>query len=119
MARPIAKKLLVHTCTLKRPAGIDRDRNPIYTDTVLKQVRIGATMQTIRGGIGDVKADTMTLIIDAVHTRYYTTDGTEKEAIIPTEKDVINWQGKTYTVKSVMPCYAQSDSPHHWEVTLE
>ena len=27
--------------------------------------------------------------------------------------------GKSFTVRSVPPCFAQSDTPHHWEVTLE
>lgn len=119
MARPIAKKLLVHTCTLKKPAGLDRDRNPTFSETVLKRVRIGATFQTIRGTVGETKADTMTLVIDAVNTTYETTSGTETAQVLPAENDVIVWDGKSFTVRSVTPCFAQSDTPHHWEVTLE
>ena len=117
--RAIPLKLLVHSCTLKKQAGLDRNRNPTYTETVLKRVRIGATFQTVRGSIGETKADTMTLIIDAKNTRYETVSGEATERKLPAEKDVIEWQGQTFTVRSVTPCYTQGDTPHHCEVTLE
>ena len=117
--RAIPLKLLVHSCTLKKQAGLDRNRNPTYTETVLKRVRIGATFQTLRGSIGETKADTMTLIIDAKNTRYETAAGEQAAAVIPAENDAIEWQGQNFTVRSVTPCYAQGSTPHHWEVTLE
>lgn len=119
MARAIPVRLLVHDCVLKRKTGIDRNRNPTYTETVLKRVRIGATFQTIRGNIGETKADTLTLFIDATNTQYETTTGEATAAIIPIETDAITWEDKDYTVRSVTPCYAQGSTPHHWEVTLE
>ena len=117
--RAIPLKLLVHSCTLKKQAGLDRNRNPTYTETVLKRVRIGATFQTLRGSIGETKADTMTLIIDAANTQYETTAGEPTAAVIPDENDAIEWQGQNFTVRSITPCYAQGNAPHHWEVTLE
>lgn len=117
--RAIPLKLLVHSCTLKKQAGLDRNRNPAYEETVLKCVRIGATFQTVRGNTGETKADTMTLFIDAENTRYETADGEEAAAVIPAENDAIEWQGQNFTVRSVTPCYAQGESPHHWEVQLE
>ena len=119
MAKPIAKKLLIHQIVLKKPSGLDRDRNPTFSETVLKYVRIGATFQTVRGNVGETKADTMTLVIDAVNSAYETTSGTETAQVLPAENDVIVWDGKSFTVRSVTPCFAQDDSPHHWEVTLE
>ena len=116
--RAIPMKLLVHSCTLQKRTGQDRDRNPTYTEIVLRNVRIGATFQTSRGNIGETKSDTMTLIIDAENTRYETADG-EEAAAIPEELDAVEWNGRKFTVRSVTPCYAQGDSPHHWEVTLE
>lgn len=116
--RAIPRKLLVHQCTLRKQTGIDRNRNPTYSETVLKRVRIGATFQTARENIGETKADAMTLIIDAKNTLYETPQG-EETAALPTENDAIEWQGKTFTVRSVTPCYAQEETPHHWEVTLE
>lgn len=117
--RAIPRKLLVHSCTLKKQAGLDRNRNPTYTETVLKQVRIGVTFQTVRGNVGETKADTMTLVIDAVNSAYETTSGEPTAQVLPAENDVIVWDGKSFTVRSVTPCFAQSDTPHHWEVTLE
>ena len=63
MARPIPARLLVHDCVLKKQAGLDRNRNPIYELTVLKRVRIGATIQTVRCAYGESKADTFTLLL--------------------------------------------------------
>lgn len=117
--RAIPLKLLVHSCTLRKKTGQDRNRNPTYTETVLKRVRIGATFQTVRGNIGETKADTLTLFIDAANTRFENADGEETAAAIPEEQDAITWGGKSYTVRSVTPCYAQGATPHHWEVTLE
>lgn len=119
MARQIPARLLVQDCVLKKQIGIDRNRNPIYELTVLKRVRIGATFQSIRGAYGETKADTLTLFIDAKNTRCETVNGEAIESKHPAEKDVIEWQGQTFTVRSVTPCYTQGDTPHHWEVTLE
>ena len=117
--RAIPLKLLVHSCTLKKQTGLDRNRNPTYTETVLKRVRIGATFQTLRGNIGETKADTITLIIDAKNTCYETAAGEQTAAVIPAENDAIEWQEQNFTVRSVTPCYAQGSTPHHWEITLE
>lgn len=117
--RAIPLKLLVHSCTLKKQTELDRNRNPTYTETVLKRVRIGATFQVLRGSIGETKADTMTLIIDAKNTQFETAEGEPAEAVIPAENDAVEWQGQNFTVRSITPCYAQGESPHHWEVTLE
>ncbi len=119
MSRPIPARLLIHECVLKHKTGVDRNRNPTYSETVLKRVRIGATFQQLRGNIGETKADTMTLIIDAKNTRYETAAGEQAAAVIPAENDAIEWQGQNFTVRSVTPCYAQGNAPHHWEVTLE
>lgn len=119
MARAIPARLLVHECVLKHKTGVDRNRNPTYSETVLKRVRIGATFQTLRGNIGETKADTMTLIIDAKNTQFETAAGEATAAIIPTETDAVTWNGKDYTVRSVTPCYTQGAAPHHWEITLE
>lgn len=113
--------LLVHTCTLKKRTGVDRNRNPTYTDTVLTHVRIEATLQTVRQDIGETKTDTMTLFIDPEHTQYSTIVNGETSAaqVLPEELDAVEWQGRSFTVRSVKPCYSQGNAPHHWEYTLE
>jgi len=117
----IPEYLLVHSCTLKKRTGVDRDRNPTYTETVLTNVRIEATMRTERESIGETRADTMTLYIDPEHTEYSTTVNGETSTaqVLPDELDAIEWQGRTFTVRSFMPCYAQGNAPHHWEYNLE
>ena len=117
MSIPI--RLLVHNCILKKTTGLDRNRNPIYSQITLKQVRIGATFQSIRGAYGETKADSLTLFIDAKNTVYDAIDGKTVERKLPEEKDVIEWQGQSFTVRSVTPCYTYGNEPHHWEVTLE
>lgn len=117
--RQIPLRLLPHECLLKHRTGTDRNRNPVYSETVLKHVRVGATLQTVRGTIGETKADTLTLFVDAVNTRYETAEGNETAAVLPVELDAVEWQGRLYTVRSVMPCCTTGAAPHHWEVALE
>ncbi len=119
MARAIPTRFLVHNCILKKSIKQNRDRNTVYSQTVLKQVRIGATFQSVRGAYGEVKTDTLTLLIDYKNTIYETMNGDKTEKSLPEEKDVIEWQGKSFTVRGVTPCYTKDDTPHHWEVTLE
>lgn len=119
MSRPIPARLLIHECVLKHKTGADRNRNPTYSETVLKRVRIGATFQTVRGNIGETKADTLTLFIDAANVRFETAEGEPAAAVIPVETDAVTWNGKDYTVRSVTPCYTQGAALHHWEITLE
>lgn len=119
MSKAIPISLLVHNCVLKKPTGIDRNRNHIYSQIILKQVRIGATFQSVRGTYGETKADTLTLFIDAKNTIYETVDGEAIEKKLPEEKDIIEWQSQYFTVRSVTPCYTKGDEPHHWEVVLE
>lgn len=116
----IPTRLLIHSCTLKHQTGLDRSRNPTYSETLLGNVRIGGEFRTTRGNIGETKADTLTMFIDAKNTTYATAEGEEAETVIPVENDSVEWNGKSYTVRSVTPCYAlDGETPHHWEVTLE
>ena len=119
MAKAIPVHFLVHNCILKKQTGLDRNRNPIYSKTILKQVRIGARFQLVRSTYGEIKADALSLLIDEENTIYETENGEKAEKNIPVEKDIIEWQGKTFTVRSITPCYTQEENPHHWEVTLE
>ena len=47
MSIPI--RLLVHTVTLKQQKGIDRDRNPVYEESELQNVRVDVTRRLPRG----------------------------------------------------------------------
>lgn len=116
----IPARLLIHSCILKHQTGLDRSRNPTYSETALTNVRIGGEFRTTRGNIGETKADTLTMFIDAKNTAYATTEGEKADAVVPVENDSVEWKGKAYTVRSVTPCYAlDGETPHHWEVALE
>lgn len=118
--RAIPLNLLQQECVLKHKIGQDRNRNSVYEERILVHVRIGATFQTTRGNVGETKADTLTLYIDEANTRYKNTDGEEVPSFLPEEQDLVIWGGKSYTVRSITPCFTQGDAtPHHWEVTLE
>ena len=119
MPRAIPISLLIHNCILKKQSGLDRNRNQLYEHTILKQVRIGGTFKSIRGTYGETQFDALTLLIDEQNTRYENVDGEAVERKLPEEKDVIEWQGKAFTVRSITPCYTHGQKPHHWEVTLE
>ncbi|MCM1218942.1 MAG: minor capsid protein [Lachnospiraceae bacterium] len=115
----ISGNLLVHTVTLKKPTGFDRDRNETYEEYAIEKVRVEADIGRTRGSEGETPNDTATLYVDAHNTRYETADGAETAAVLPEENDKVEWQGRSFTVRSVTPCYAQSEAPNHWEVTLE
>ena len=122
MIKPISNFLLIHTCLLKKPLGLDRNRNPTFSIYVLKKVRIGVSLQSVRGDVAETKADTMTLYIDATNTIYETTDGVTLSPfleILPNENDVVEWENKNFTVRKITPCFTRSIIPHHWEIELE
>jgi len=119
MQRAIPANLLIHNCILKKQSGLDRNRNPIYEHIILKQVRIGGTFKSIRGTYGETQFDALSLLIDEQNTLYENENGEAVERILPAEKDLIEWQGKDFTVRSITPCYVQEAKTHHWEVTLE
>lgn len=109
MSKPIPLRLLVHNATLRHKTGQDRDRNTTYIESSLQHIRIEPTLRTVKGSTGETKADTMTMFIDRVNSTY----------VLPEELDVVIWDNRSFTVRSVQPCCAQEALPHHWEVTLE
>ena len=119
----IPRRLLIHSVTLKRETGKDRDRNAVYDESTLRSVRVGITRRVQAGAHGTVRADTMTLFVDA-HNSESVKDGQKTALIVPKENDVIGFYGKEYAVKAVTPCYAAvakapDDGASHWEVALE
>lgn len=115
----VPERLLVHSCVLRRKSGMDRNRNPVLVGTVLRNVRIGASFQLVRGNVGETRGDAMTLIIDAENTKFMTEAGEAAAAVIPREGDAVEWLGRSFSVRGVTPCFSRGAEPHHWEVTLE
>lgn len=148
MARPIPKHFLIHSIVYRERTGIDRNREPTYTDYIIQHVRIDALLQTVKGAQAETKSDSLTLFIDRVYSRFTQKDGSdgfnpltdenleayvdengvtygellEKDVdlIFPKELDVIVWHKNAYTVRGVTPCYTKgTDELHHLEVQLE
>ncbi|MCM1232068.1 MAG: hypothetical protein NC489_18255, partial [Ruminococcus flavefaciens] len=61
----ISGNLLVHTVTLKKPTGFDRDRNETYEEYAIEKVRVEADIGRTRGSEGETPNDTATLYVDA------------------------------------------------------
>ena len=115
----ISKRLLIHRVEFKQNTGKrDRDRNPVYEVSELRNVRVGVTRRVQAGQHGVIRADTMTLFIDGKYSEMFK-DAQKSSLIIPKENDVIVFEGKEYTVKGVTPCYGASGKASHYEAVLE
>lgn len=116
MSIPI--RLLVHTVTLKQQKGVDRDRNPVYEESELQNVRVDVTRRLQDGQRGVVRADTMTLFVDTRNSR--SVKGWARIAlVIPKEHDAVVFEGRMYTVTGVTAYYEGGIGVHHYEVILK
>ena len=76
----------------------------------MQRVRVVMELATVRNNEGEAKND--------VGTLYYTPFISSPQ-IIPEELARVTWQGKTYTIRKVYPCYTQdSELIHHYEAAL-
>lgn len=116
--QPINKKLLVHNVIVKQQTGVDRNRNAIYKEVVLTNVRISASFAQNVNGYGYVQADSLTMYVDTVNSVSYTHTGDLCAWFELKEKDVVVWNNKEYTVKSITQCFADGKEVHHLEVAL-
>lgn len=105
------RRLLVHACGYSAPAGSDRDGNKTYTDEVtLDRVRLVPVIATKQATEGEAKDDKLTL--------YYAPELSSIQIELQ-ELARVTWQGKTYTVRSITPCYTKdTDAVHHYEAAL-
>lgn len=103
--------ILIHSCTYEAPAASDRDGNKIYGDPVeLQHVRVVMELETVRNSEGEAKND--------VGTLYYMPFESSPQ-IVPEELARVTWQGKTYTIRKVYPCYTMDGTAvHHYEAAL-
>lgn len=107
----ISKRLLIHTCTYSTPTTYDRDGNPTQSEAkTLLNVRLGAVLATAKSDIGETKDDKLTL---------YYAPGVSSPELVPVEGASVVWNGGSYTIRSVKPCYTQgADTVHHYEAAL-
>ena len=103
--------LMIHSCAYEAPAANDRDGNTTYAEPVtLERVRVVMELAIVRNTEGEAKND--------VGTLYYTPFESSPQ-IIPEGLARVTWQGKTYTIRKVYPCYTMDgDAIHHYEAAL-
>lgn len=111
-AQMIPERLLIHSCTYSVQSGTDRDGNATYTDTTLEKVRLSpAVYGTNQGAQGEQKADRLTLYYDPV--------ASNPAGLVLQELAQVTFKEKTYTIRSVTPCYTRNTSDvHHYEAAL-
>ena len=114
----IPKHLLIHSVVLKQQKGVDRNRNPVYEESWLCNVRVGVTRRVQTGQHGVIRADTMTLFVDVLNSKRMQ-NGQRMPLVLLQENDAVIFEEKEYTVKGVTPCYGASGKASHYEAALE
>lgn len=114
----IPKHLLIHSVILKQQKGVDRNRNPVYEESWLCNVRVGVTRRVQTGQHGVIRADTMTLFVDALNSKRMQ-NGQRMPLVLLQENDAVVFEGKEYTIKSVTPFWAGYGDARHYEAVLE
>ena len=105
------KNLLIHTVIYERPTDYDRDGNATFAEPVtLEHVRIVPVLATQKSDVGESKDDKLTL---------YYAPFVSTPQIIPEELARVTWNGNTFQIRSVTPCYTQGgEIVHHYEAAL-
>ena len=117
--KPIPKRLLIHSVTVKSVDEYDRNRNPHYTTFILHNVRMALTAAQTNGQAGSVTADTATLYIDVINSYAALPDGTPAPLAIPMLGEAVEYNGREYIVQSIAPRFTHGvAAAHHWEITL-
>lgn len=114
----IPKHLLIHSVILKQQKGVDRNRNPVYEESWLCNVRVGVTRRVQTGQHGVIRADTMTLFVDVFNSKRMQ-NGQRMPLVLLQENDAVVFEGKEYTIKSVTPFWAGYGDARHYEAVLE
>ena len=103
----ISSDLLCMSCTARKVTGVDANRQKTYEDTELSKVRITATKKWVVSSTGTEAQDNLTLYFDC-------SESLPKGFIIENGMSVI-WNGNTYTLNGVSPCYGIGDAPEFYK----
>lgn len=106
MARPIPKRLLIHTVT-HRVGVPDKYGNIVFVDSEIKNVRLEPNKKTVLSALGEGSEDKYLMFWDA----RYSSPAEFKEL------DRIIFDGTELTVREVFRAYDDSGL-HHLEVYL-
>lgn len=111
MSRPIPRRLLVHSGTLKHRTGVDQYNKPTYAaDVALTNVRFEPVKATALQALGEMKDDKMLMFFDCVNSSPVGTTFAQMDRIV--------FGDLTLTVRMVEPVYGDSAAVHHYEVSL-
>jgi len=108
----IDKSLLVHSCVVYTPEGLNADRKPQYDEgQTLSNIRISHTENVIMGSNGLQTADSMNL--------YFDCSVSFPIGFVPVEKQKVVFNEKEYFIQSVKPSYALSDTVEFYKAVLK
>lgn len=107
MARPIPRRLLIHTVTLSSVTGVDMYGNETVTTTTINRVRLEPAKKTMLSDLGEGKDDKYLMFWDATHS----TTATFKKL------DKITFNGVELTVREVFKA-SDEKGLHHLEIYL-
>lgn len=108
--RPIPRSLLIHSATLRSPAGVDVWQKPINLAPIdLSYVRIDPSSKVIISKDNTEMQLSSTLIYDCRNSRPLD--------VTFTPEQIITWQDRDYKVISAEPLY-DGKRLHHWELGL-
>ena len=107
MARPIPRRLLIHTVTLSSVTGVDMYGTETVTTTTINRVRLEPVDRTALSSYGEVKDDKYLMFWDATHST----------AATFSQLDKVMYNGVVLTVREV---FRASDEKglHHLEIYL-
>jgi len=117
--KPIPRKLLCHSVTMKVCSGTDAWQNPTYTTYALSKVRMELALVTKKTADNTLLTFSGTLFHD--QTRSTAFDFVAQKAVADGNKGDMKvvFGTRTYTVYEVSPQYDETGSIHHTEVLLQ
>lgn len=120
MLKPIPRKILTHTITLKVCTGTDVWQNPTFTAQTIENVCMQPSNETLRSQSNTEVVLRALLFIDA---RRSTPAGINLEALKTASESAgaqmqVVFDGTTYTVRTVERMFDDTGAFHHTEVGL-
>ena len=107
MARPIPRRLLIHTVTLSSVTGVDMYGVETVTTTTINRVRLEPVDRTALSTYGEGKDDKYLMFWDPIHS----TQATFKQL------DKVTYNGVELTIREVFPAPDERGT-HHLEIYL-
>ena len=119
MLKPIPSNILRSTATVSVCSGVDRYQNQTYTEYTVKKVHLQPTNE-IRKGTDNTDIVLRSILFVDAHTSTPFLDWCSLLQTAHTNRgDMrVNVRGKTYTVIGVDELRDDTDTLHHWEISL-